>query len=335
LISFTPIWIQESGTANPEEVEVGTQVASLEGTSQRRRVTTLDRMWRSLLAAKLPLVAIAILLVVIICAVFASSLSPHDPNGVNVKLRLLPPAFVKGGNPIYPLGTDGLGRDVLSRLIFGARVSLVVGFTAVFIAGAIGVSLGLIAGFVGKWVDDVIMRMADIQLAFPFILLAISVLAVLQAQRDASAELTVFQRLLPLIMTLGVALWVNYARMTRSVTLSLREKEFVEAARALGDSKLSLMFRHILPNALAPIIVLASFNLASTILSESALSFLGLGVPPSVPTWGGMLAESREMLVSGVWWLATIPGLAIMFTVLAINIIGDWLRDFYDPRLRN
>ena len=140
---------------------------------------------------------------------------------------------------------------------------------------------------------------------------------------------------MPLILTLGIALWVTYARVARSMTLSLREKEYVEAARALGDSKLSIMVRNILPNAMASLIVLMSFNLASTILSESALSFLGLGVPPSVPTWGGMLAESREMLVTGVWWLATIPGLAIMLTVLSINIIGDWLRDFLDPRLRN
>lgn len=314
---------------------MATQVASLEKVSQRRRVSTLYRMWRSLLKAKFPLAAIVILLVVIICAVFAPFLSPHDPNEVNVKVRLLPPAFMEGGNSDYPLGTDGLGRDVLSRLIYGARVSLMVGFAAVVIAGAIGVTLGLTAGFVGGWVDDLIMRIADIQLAFPFILLAISVLAVLNARRDVAAAQTMIQRLIPLILTLGVALWVTYSRMARSVTLSLREKEFVEAARALGDSKLSQMFRNILPNALAPIIVLASFNLASTILSESALSFLGLGVPPSVPTWGGMLAESREMLLRGVWWLATIPGLAIMFTVLSINIIGDWLRDFYDPRLRN
>ena len=160
-------------------------------------------------------------------------------------------------------------------------------------------------------------------------------LAVLNAQRGVEvSNRTMLQNLMPLILTLGVSNWVTYSRMARSVTLSLREKEFVEAARALGDSKLSIMFRNILPNSLAPLIVLGSFNVASTILAEASLSFLGLGVPPAVPTWGGMLAESREMLITGVWWLATIPGLAIMITVISINIIGDWLRDFYDPRLR-
>lgn len=303
--------------------------------SQRKRVTTFGRMTRSLVAAKTPLLALVILSLVIVSAIGAQWLAPYDPNAVEIKMRLLPPAFAEGGNLDYPLGTDGLGRDVLSRLIYGARVSLAVGVMAVMVAGTLGVTLGLLAGFFGGWVDDLIMRLADIQLAFPFILLAISVLAVLMARRGADSEITMIGRLAPLILTLGVAQWVTYARMARSMTLSLREKEFVEAARVLGDSKLSIMFRNILPNALAPLIVLASFNVASTILAEASLSFLGLGVPPAVSTWGGMLAESREMLVSGVWWLATIPGVAIVLTVLSINIIGDWLRDFYDPRLRN
>ncbi len=207
---------------------------------QRRRVTMADRMWRSLLAAKFPIAGIVIVSLVAIMAVAAQWLSPMDPNLVQVTERLLPPAFVEGGNPTYWLGTDGLGRDVLSRLIYGARVSLVVGFATVFVAGAIGVTLGLLAGFFGGVIDDVIMRIVDIQLAFPFILLTISVLAVLQARRSVGAEESMFQRLIPLILTLGVAQWVTYARMARSVTLSLREKEFVEAARALGDSKFSI-----------------------------------------------------------------------------------------------
>ncbi len=311
-----------------------TTLATTPPRTERRRMTTWRRGWISLWKAKFPVVALAILGVVVLMAVASPLLAPFDPNLVEVSKRLLPPAFVTGGDPAHFLGTDGLGRDVLSRLIYGARVSLVVGLMAVVVAGAIGVSLGLVAGFLGGKVDDIIMRLADIQLAFPFILLAISVLAVLQARRGAEVSLTTLQRLMPLILTLGVAQWVTYARMARSVTLSLREKEFVEAARALGDSKLSIIFRNILPNAMAPLIVIASFNVASTILAEAALSFLGLGVPPSVPTWGGMLAESRELLVSGIWWLATIPGLAIAITVLAINILGDWLRDFLDPRLR-
>jgi peptide/nickel transport system permease protein len=313
--------------------ETKTQVVAFD--AKRKRISGFTRMWRSMLRAKTPILGMVILIIVLICAVGASTLSPYDPNQINIKVRLLPPAFAEGGNPAYLLGTDGLGRDVLSRLIYGAQVSLIVGVIAVFIAGFIGVTLGMIAGFFGGLVDDVIMRLADIQLAFPFILLSISVLAVLMARRGVESNLTVAGRLVPLILTLGVAQWVSYARMARSMTLSLREKEFVEAARALGDSKLSIIFRNILPNALAPLIVLASFNVASTILAEASLSFLGLGVPPTVPTWGGMLAESREMLVTGVWWLATIPGIAIVLTVLAINLLGDWLRDFYDPRLRS
>ena len=216
--------------------------------AERKRVTTFSRMGRSLLAAKLPIVGLVVLLGVVVMAVGAQWLAPLDPNLVQVSERLLPPAFVQGGNPVHLLGTDGLGRDVLSRLIYGARVSLLVGFMAVVVAGAIGVVLGLTAGFFGGFIDDAIMRLADIQLAFPFILLAISVLAVLQARRGAESDLTTVQRLIPLILTLGVAQWVTYARMARSVTLSLREKEFVEAARALGDSKASIIFRNILPN---------------------------------------------------------------------------------------
>jgi peptide/nickel transport system permease protein len=308
-------------------------VAAIPIQIERRRVTTWYRARHSLWKAKFPVVALVILGIVVISAVFAPFLAPYNPNLVDVEQRLLPPAFA-GGDPAHPLGTDGLGRDVLSRLIYGARVSLVVGVMAVAVAGTLGLTQGLTAGFFGGRIDDGIMRVADIQLAFPFILLAISVLAVLQARRGVEANISNFQRLVPLILTLGVAQWVTYARMSRSVTLSLREKEFVEAARALGDSKRSIIFRNILPNGLAPLIVIASFNVASTILAEAALSFLGLGVPPAIPTWGGMLADSRELLVSGVWWLATIPGLAIMFTVLSINVLGDWLRDFLDPRLR-
>jgi peptide/nickel transport system permease protein len=299
--------------------------------ADRKRISGFTSMRRSILRAKTPIFGLVVLLIVIICAVGAKWIVPYDPNLINLKVRLLPPAFTVGGNPAYPLGTDDLGRDVLSRLIYGAQVSLLVGVVAVAIAGFIGISVGMIAGFSGGIVDDIIMRLADIQLAFPFILLTISVLAVLTANSAAGSN----SRLIPLILTLGVAQWVSYARMARGMTLSLREKEFVDAARALGDSKISIIFRNIFPNALGPLIVLASFNVASTILAEASLSFLGLGVPQTVPTWGGMLAESRDMLLTGVWWLAVIPGFAIVLTVLAINVLGDWLRDYYDPRLRS
>lgn len=310
------------------------KIATLPFDAQRKRVSTWTRVGRSLLAAKTPIFALVILAIVIFCAFFAELIAPYDPAKFNIVDRLLPPSFLEGGRPEYFLGTDGNGRDVLTNLIYGARISISIGIVVVIIAGLIGVTLGMLAGFFGGFVDDVIMRLADIQLAFPFILLAISVLAVLMARRGSDSNLTLIDRLIPLILTLGIAQWVSYARMARSMTLSLREKEFVDAARALGDSKFSIIVRNILPNAMAPLIVIGSFNVASTILAEASLSFLGLGVPPTIPTWGGMLNESRETLLIGIWWLPTIPGIAIVLTVLAINIIGDWLRDFYDPRLR-
>jgi peptide/nickel transport system permease protein len=190
------------------------------------------------------------------------------------------------------------------------------------VGGTLGVSAGLVSGYFGGWIDDVLMRLGDIQLAFPFILLAIMFLVVLGPG------------LFNLIVVLGIGQWVTYARIVRAQTLSLREKEFVEAARAMGDSTASIIFRTILPNIIAPLTVIASFNVASVILAEAALSFLGLGVPAEVPTWGSMLAQSRDQLIANKWWLAIFPGLAIVFTVLSFNIMGDWLRDFLDPRLK-
>ncbi|MEM6427787.1 MAG: ABC transporter permease [Deinococcota bacterium] len=288
---------------------------------------TAKRAWRravrSMLRTRWPIIAILALSVVIVAALFAPALAPKDPNRQTIVKRLQPPLQAeRSGQVEHVLGTDGLGRDVFSRLIYGARVSLLVGFTAVLIGGSLGTSLGLLAGYVGGRIDDVIMRLADIQLAFPFILLAIMFLVVLGPG------------LLNLVIVLGIGQWVTYARIARGQTISQREKEYVEAARALGARRVSIMFKSILPNIVAPLIVLASFNIASVILAEAALSFLGLGVPPTVPTWGGMLAESRDQLLAGRWWLAVYPGLAIMMTVLSFNILGDWLRDFLDPRLR-
>ncbi len=233
-----------------------------------------------------------------------------------------PMTLNRQGEVEYILGSDALGRDVFSRLIYGARVSLSVGIVAVVIGGTLGTILGLLAGYYGGRLDDVIMRIADIQLAFPFILLAIMFLVVMGSG------------VLNLILVLGIGQWVTYARMARGQTISQREKEYVEAARALGARDASILFQTILPNILAPLTVIASFNVASVILSEASLSFLGLGVPPTIPTWGGMLAESRDQLLAGRWYLAVFPGVAIMMTVLAFNILGDWLRDFLDPRLK-
>ena len=276
-----------------------------------------------MVAAKWPVLALGILLLTAIAAAFGPLLAPFDPNRQNLLLRLAEPMAAGPDGSVFLLGSDALGRDVFSRLLYGARVSLLVGIAAIAVGGTIGVVAGLLSGYFGGWIDDVIMRLGDIQLAFPFILLAIMFLVVLGSG------------VWNLILVLGVGQWVTYARIVRADTLSLREKEFVEAARALGDSTASIIFRTILPNILAPLTVIASFNVASVILSEAALSFLGLGVPPSVPTWGSMLAESRDTLVANKWWLAVFPGVAIVLTVLSFNILGDWLRDFLDPRLRD
>lgn len=288
--------------------------------SNRRK--ELRRAWRSMLQAKWPLLALFILICVIFAALFGPSVAPLDPNRQNIMLRLADPLTAGRNNAFFLLGTDGLGRDVFSRLLYGARISLMVGICAIMVGGTIGVIAGLCAGYFGGWVDDIIMRLGDIQLAFPFILLAIMFLVVLGPG------------VVNIIIVLGVGQWVTYARIVRAQTLSLREKEYVEAARALGDNTFLIIFRTILPNIIAPLTVIASFNVASVILSEASLSFLGLGVPPSVPTWGSMLAESRDQLLANKWWLAVYPGMAIVLTVLSFNILGDWLRDFLDPRLK-
>ncbi|MBW7883322.1 MAG: ABC transporter permease [Caldilineaceae bacterium] len=253
-------------------------------------------------------------------AVLAPNLAPHDPIAVSLADRLKPPFFA-GGTMTFPLGTDGLGQDILSRIIYGARISLLIGFTVITISGIIGITLGVIAGYAGGIVDDVIMRIADIQLAFPAIILYIAVMAVIGPG------------LRNIIIVMGIVGWVAYARIERGQVLQLRDQDFIMAARSVGVPSLRIVLRHILPNAWSPIIVVTSFSLASTIITESSLSFLGLGVPPSVPTWGAMLASGRDYLRQA-WWLATLPGLAIALTVLAINLIGDWLRDYLDPRLR-
>lgn len=308
-----------SAASGPAGLGAGLPAADARG----RRRGVLRRVGKSLLKAKWPLLAVLVLLFVSFTAITGPSLAPKDPNRQNLVARLQPPLHTDRNDRIDAwLGTDGLGRDVLSRLMYGARISVIVGFSAVLIGGVLGTILGLLAGYFGGRVDAVIMRTADVQLAFPFILLAIMFLVVLKPG------------IWNLILILGVGQWVTYARIARAQAISQREKEYVEAARALGARTASVLFRTVLPNILAPLIVIASFNVSSVILSEATLSFLGLGVPPTVPTWGGMLAESRDQLLAGRWWLAIFPGVAIAMTVLSFNLLGDWLRDFLDPRLR-
>jgi peptide/nickel transport system permease protein len=255
-----------------------------------------------------------------LAAVCAPMLAPADPIHNSLLDRLTPPMWVEGGTLRYPLGTDTLGRDVLSRLLYGARVSLIVGVSATVLSGVLGVGLGLLSGYYAGRVDDVLMRLGDIQLAFPILVLAIAILAVLGASLGN------------VILVLGISGWVTYARIVRGETLSLKQREFVEAARSIGAPDQLILWRHILPSVLPPVTVVATFSVARLIIAEASLSFLGLGVPPPTPSWGAMLDEGRNYITTG-WWLALFPGLAILLLVLGINLVGDWLRDVLDPRM--
>jgi peptide/nickel transport system permease protein len=268
----------------------------------------------------LAVVGLAVVVLTTLVAIAAPAVAPADPVRNDLLARLTPPAWMAGGSWEHPLGTDTLGRDIVSRLLYGARVSLIVGFSAVIVAGALGLVLGLVSGYYGGRLDDVLMRLGDVQLAFPALVLAVAVLAV------------VGSGLVTIVVVLGVTSWVTYARIARGEALSLRHREFVEGARALGADDLAILRRHLLPNVLPSITVVATFSVARTIIAEASLSFLGLGLPAPAPSWGAMLDEGRNYLTTG-WWLALFPGLAILLVVLGINVVGDWLRDALDPRV--
>ena len=261
-----------------------------------------------------------VLAAVLAAAMLAPVLAPADPLRNDLLERLTPPMWSAGGSAVHPLGTDTLGRDVLSRLLYGARVSLLIGLATVLVSGVVGVALGVLGGFYGGWLDDVFMRAGDVQLAFPVLLLGVALLSVLGPGLGN------------LILVLALSSWITYARIVRGETLSLKHREFVEAARALGALDGRLIWRHVLPNVWAPIAVVATFSVARTIIAEASLSFLGLGVPAPAPSWGAMLDEGRNYITTG-WWLALFPGTAILLVVLVINLVGDWLRDALDPRV--
>jgi peptide/nickel transport system permease protein len=282
-----------------------------------RWVMTLKRLARRRTA----LFGLGVVVTVLLAAAFAPWLTPFDPLEQDINHRLKEPGWQTAEGRVHALGTDHLGRDILARVIFGSRIALVVGLSAVLISGVLGMAIGLVSGYFGGKVDDFFMRLADIQLAFPFILLAIAVIGVLGPS------------LRNIIIVIGVSSWVVYARVVRGEVLSIREREFVQAAIALGSRDARVVVRHVLPNAFTPWLVVATLDMARVIVIESALSFLGLGVQPPTPTWGGMLADGRVYL-STAWWLATFPGLAILVTVLGINLLGDGLRDTLDPRLQ-
>lgn len=260
-----------------------------------------------------------ILIGVMVIVFSAEFIVHHNPVKQNLADRLKPPSFYTSGSKQYWLGTDHLGRDLLSRIVYGSRISLAVGISSVLIGGFIGTLLGMISGFWGGKLDEVIMAIVDIQLAFPLILLSIAVIAVLGPS------------FINLIIVIGISGWVTYARIARGQVLGLKKKEFIEAVRAVGGSKYRIIFLHILPNILSPLIVVGTLDMARTIILESTLSFLGLGIRPPTPSWGVMLSEGREYLTDA-WWIATFPGIALMFTTLSFNMIGDWLRDITDPR---
>jgi len=276
---------------------------------------------RRFVRARAGLFGLGLLLCVIAMAIAAPVLAPYDPTKQEIINRLAPPMWQEGGSSRHVLGTDQLGRDVLSRIIWGARVSLGIGTLAVAISTTAGLVLGAIGGYAGGWADNVIMRAADIQLAFPFILLAIAALGVLGVTY------------VNVVIVLAVSGWVIFARIVRSETLSLRERDYVQAARAIGASHARIVRQHILPNLTPTAIVLATLELGRVIILESGLSFLGLGIPPPATTWGNMLAEGRNY-VRDAWWLSSFAGLALMLVVLAINLVGDALRDALDPSLK-
>jgi peptide/nickel transport system permease protein len=278
---------------------------------------TLRLLWR----LKLPTVAALLLLLIVGVAMLAPYIAPYDPLAADITARLKPPRWLAGGLPEYLLGTDQVGRDILSRIIFGGRVSLLVGILAVLVSSAIGIPLGLMAGYSGRRTDLVISTLVNIMLTFPFVLLALAVIAVLGPSFTN------------MIIVLGITNWPLYTRVVRAEVLRLKEMEFITAARALGMGHLRLIARQLFPNLVSAVVVISSVLVARMIILESFLSFLGLGIQPPTPSWGGMLGEGKDYMLLR-WWLATFPGLAIFVTTLLINLLGDGLRDWFDPSLR-
>jgi peptide/nickel transport system permease protein len=269
-----------------------------------------------------PILPLLILAALVFTAAFADLLAPHNPEVGNLRLRYRPPVWQDRGSWEYVLGTDHMGRDVLSRLIFGSRISLIVGVTAVIVAGLIGTTFGILSGFLGGWVDQVIMRLTDAWLALPAVSFAILLAALVQPSEWN------------IVIILGVVYWTRYARVIRGEVLSLKERDYVRLAIVAGCSQRKIMWTHILPNIANSAIVIATLQLGVSIIAEATLSFLGVGVAPPKPAWGLMLAEGKSGLMAGYWWLSVFPGVCIMLVVLAANLLGDWFRVWSDPQLR-
>ena len=288
-----------------------------------REFASLQRPWIRL-ARGLPVVPLAILVPFVLIAVFANYIAPYDPTEPIPGAKIFePPFWVAGGSSHALLGTDFQSCDVLSRLIYGARVSLIVGVTGTIVAGGIGTALGILSGYLGGWVDQVIMRVTDAWLALPGLVFAIFLATM------------VGPSMWNIVIILGLVYWTRYARVIRGEVLSLREREFVKLAEIAGASRTRVILRHILPNVMNSTMVLASLTIGVVIIAEASLSFLGVGVPPPEPAWGSMLSDGRSMLMVGDWWLTVFPGLGILLVVLATQLLGDWLRVRLDPQQRN
>ena len=285
-------------------------------------ILTLPRRLAAFRTEGFPLIPITILMTVMLVALFANVLAPHNPEVGVLGDRFRPPAWQANGTIDHLLGTDHLGRDVLSRLIFGARISVIVGLMVVIVAGILGTGLGIISGYLGRWVDQIIMRITDAWLALPALTFAIFLAAIVGPSASN------------IIIILAAVYWTRYARIIRGEVLSVRERDFVRLAVVAGCSKWTIMRRHILPNVVNSAIVLATLQLGQVIIAEAALSFLGVGVPPPQPAWGLMLADGKKGLMAGYWWLTVLPGSCIMLMVLSANLLGDWLRVKFDPQLR-
>jgi len=268
------------------------------------------------------IIGLLLVLASVLCAIFAPYIAPYDPGAASLGHRLDMPKWLDDtGKSQYLLGGDQVGRDLLSRIIYGARISLLVGIGGVAISMVLGTFLGIISGYFGKWMDDLIMRLAEVQMGLPFILLAIVIMSVFGTGIEK------------IIIILGLTYWVSFARLIRGEILALKEQEYIQAAKAIGGTHFKIILKHILPNVASSILVLATMCIAEFILLEASLTFLGLGVEPTVPSWGGMLADSRNYMTSA-WWISVFPGIAIMLTVLGFNLLGDWLRDRLDPNMK-
>lgn len=297
------------------------EITDLETIRTGRKLSAYENFTRRLFKSKPGTVGIILVILVILAAVFAAQIAPKDPSRIDLRNTLKPLWFMQDGSTEFPLGTDALGRDILSRLIYGSRISLIVGFASILLGAGIGVFLGLIAGYFGGRADAVISWLMNVQLSFPFILLALFIMAALGGGLNT------------LIFVLAIGAWVRYGRIMRGQVMSVKEDTYITAAISAGVSLPRVLFRHVFPNSFSPIIVVASFTMAETILAEAGLSFLGLGVDPSIPSWGQMLSDGREYIQTA-WWIALVPGIAISLTVLGINLFGDWLRDYLDPRMK-